>query len=235
MNLSSNLKKDPEALMKLLDDLSDPTLWNGLSNLEKDLVKDKLRTLYELIVSGEFQKQEKGKNNTVEWEVPESADMSPAFVDEHIHQSESEQHEIETDELISAEKEVATEQPADKEATDQPDLFTSPEKKMEAGVSGMPETKPNEKEPESIADKIHKEVKIDRLKTAIGINEKFFFINELFDGNLNAYNEAIDVLDGADTLEKAQSLVNELSEKHRWSDHEEAKDQLWQFIERKLS
>jgi len=85
---------------------------------------------------------------------------------------------------------------------------------------------------ESVADVINK-TPVDDLKAAIGINEKFFFINELFDGNMKDYNEAIDKLNGFENKDEALGHFGELKEKYGWNDDNEAVEQLMELIGRR--
>lgn len=55
-----------------------------------------------------------------------------------------------------------------------------------------------------------------QLKSLIGINDKFLFINELFDGNLKEYNEAIETLSGFKDSRAALEFLNLLREKNMW-------------------
>ena len=48
---------------------------------------------------------------------------------------------------------------------------------------------------------------IPDLRKAIGLNEKFLFINHLFDGNLQVYNQAIEFIDGAAGKDAALDYV----------------------------
>jgi hypothetical protein len=50
---------------------------------------------------------------------------------------------------------------------------------------------------------------IQDLKRAIGLNEKFLFINHLFDGNLQVYNQAIDFLDSASGKNAAMEYIQQ--------------------------
>ncbi|MFA7081482.1 MAG: hypothetical protein WC135_02605 [Bacteroidales bacterium] len=54
------------------------------------------------------------------------------------------------------------------------------------------------------------------LITAIGVNEKFMFINDLFSGNLRAYTEFIQKLNEAESLESANQILNQTKEDNRW-------------------
>ncbi len=46
------------------------------------------------------------------------------------------------------------------------------------------------------------------LRAAIGINEKFLFVNELFGGSLQEYNQAIQALNQAGNLDSALEIFN---------------------------
>ena len=54
-------------------------------------------------------------------------------------------------------------------------------------------------------------------KASIGINDKFMFINELFDGNLREYNECIETLGGFKTLPQAQEYFDLLRRRNNWN------------------
>lgn len=66
-----------------------------------------------------------------------------------------------------------------------------------------------------LADKIQQK-KISSLKKAIGINEKFLFINELFKGRMGEYNKAIDTLDEQTSLGACNTVINDLAASYDW-------------------
>ncbi len=57
---------------------------------------------------------------------------------------------------------------------------------------------------------------VANIKEAIGLNEKFLFINELFSGDINAYNHAINELNSCASIHEAFELLNRLTEEFRW-------------------
>ncbi len=57
--------------------------------------------------------------------------------------------------------------------------------------------------------------KVD-LRTAIGVNEKFMFINDLFSGNLREYTDFIQKLNEAETIENANEILNTEKGNKRW-------------------
>lgn len=67
----------------------------------------------------------------------------------------------------------------------------------------------------TLASKIKKSPIAD-LKAAIGVNEKFRFIGELFDGNFASYNETIDKLNSFNNIEEAAKYLEILLGKYKW-------------------
>lgn len=60
----------------------------------------------------------------------------------------------------------------------------------------------------SLASKFEKN-KITDIKSAIGINDKFTFINDIFKGEIAAYNRAIDHLNALDSYHEALAFIQE--------------------------
>lgn len=223
-----------DEIRKSLDNLSDQGKLKQLSGIEVDLIKERLRTLYDLL-SGTGIIEEKPAN-IVEFELEpaESKEISPAVVEEKIQQSETDMADIESEELISLGAEVTDGEEKQAKKKDQPDLFSldDPGKKVEKKT--VIDVITDEEQKESIADKLQKQTKVENLKSAIGINEKFFFINELFEGNLNEYNAAIEALENLESLGESAPQLEELAQKYNWKDHPEAVEQLNQFLKRKF-
>src|SRR3990172_10794330 len=80
-----------------------------------------------------------------------------------------------------------------------------------------PKASPSQKKmDESVAEKLqHK--KIFDLKSVIGINEKFQFINELFEGSMNEYNVALDQINNFSSLGEAVNYLANLKEMYKWN------------------
>lgn len=91
------------------------------------------------------------------------------------------------------------------------------------------------KEDKSVHEKIQSQPLQD-LKKSIGINEKFKFMNELFDGNLKEYNESIDFLNNCKTLEEAENFMQQtLSSKYNWKKESGVYQSLVFLIQRKFN
>ena len=77
--------------------------------------------------------------------------------------------------------------------------------------------------------------KVETLREAISINQRFSFINELFGGENMDYHAAIQHLDSLSTPDQARTYVsNDLSQRYDWSRKEEHVNKLLKLIERKF-
>ncbi len=76
--------------------------------------------------------------------------------------------------------------------------------------------------------------RIENLKSAISINEKFIFINELFEGNLREYNETIETLNGFKNLEQAADFLDLMRKKNFWDTGSNAFKKLKELLERRF-
>lgn len=91
----------------------------------------------------------------------------------------------------------------------QPDATPAPEPKPE------PITKPvTPPEPQPQANPTTP--KLPELRSLIGINDKFTFINDLFEKDMRNYNEFISTLNKIDDLGHAQAFVQQNATLHQW-------------------
>lgn len=89
-------------------------------------------------------------------------------------------------------------------------------------------------EEKNVAEKMQQRNFTD-LRQEIGINEKFLFINELFNGNMGKYNKAIDELNELKTGEGIHAYFIELKVSNQWQESNEAYKKLKQLLDRKLN
>ncbi|WP_266362994.1 hypothetical protein [Tellurirhabdus rosea] len=73
-------------------------------------------------------------------------------------------------------------------------------------VAESPEP-PRTDAPPTIGEKFYR-APIESLSKSISLNQKFMFINQLFNGNAGSYNQAIEELDRASTYEQARDLIS---------------------------
>ncbi|HNQ59813.1 MAG TPA: hypothetical protein PK028_05565 [Bacteroidales bacterium] len=71
------------------------------------------------------------------------------------------------------------------------------------------------------------------LRAAIGINEKFLFVNELFGGSLQEYNQAVQALNQAGNLDNALEIFNSYQLRYRWNPKLPGVNKLKELIQRR--
>lgn len=72
------------------------------------------------------------------------------------------------------------------------------------------------------------------LRSVIGINDKFLFVNELFGGSMEKFNKSIDNLNDLKTLNGAMIYLNELKIELQWNSSNEAYRKLSDLVARKF-
>ncbi|MBQ8222857.1 MAG: hypothetical protein IJZ87_05870 [Bacteroidales bacterium] len=75
---------------------------------------------------------------------------------------------------------------------------------------------------------------VSDLMSAIGINDKFLLLNELFGGSMDKYNRSIRALNNFPTLLGARTYMSELQIEFQWDCNSEAYKKLSDLIERRF-
>jgi hypothetical protein len=206
--------------------------------IDVDLALEKVRRIYENLnhldvqneisipdvkeavkVHTEITKEEPGQEVPVEFSITKEPPEDSSSINEPV------------EEVVSSAKEEKVKE------TPVPliDLFstTAAEEKV-TGKKTVVEKMAEQKPVEIVADKIGKK-RISGLNQVIGINEKFFFINELFEGNMKEYKKAIDELDQCESYARAVECLKTLIENNGWDKSNEAYGMLLGFVERKFN
>jgi hypothetical protein len=76
---------------------------------------------------------------------------------------------------------------------------------------------------------------VQDLKMAIGINDKFLFINELFKGDPSVYNDAIDKLNTVGEIQAADHAIEAFRNEYGWADNSEAYHRLKKIVKSKYN
>ncbi len=90
-------------------------------------------------------------------------------------------------------------------------------------------TKPAEK---TVAGQVSRQP-ISNIKAAIGINEKFLYLKELFKNNVNDYNEALEKLNNFDSYMEAEDFFQELKNKYSWNPESKSFQGLAELLNRR--
>jgi len=131
---------------------------------------------------------------------------------------------------------VAESQDSDQEADHDPaheehqrltaDLFSE-------GASSMLADRLKEGQEKRVADKLQENIIVD-LRTTIGINDKFLFINELFEGNMSVYDEVIQKLNSSTTMAQTDLLLLDLKIDHNWDSESSTVKKFVELVRRKF-
>ena len=78
------------------------------------------------------------------------------------------------------------------------------------------------------------EPKIDNLKTAISLNKKIAFVNELFKENVVDYAKNIDRINNASDINEAMGYFAELKAQYNWQSTNELVIELEKLIQRRF-
>jgi hypothetical protein len=151
---------------------------------------------------------------------------------------------VKTEKVINEEKPAVKEEPVKAEpavrpesAPEQPPAeHDKPQSAFDLFTSSVGETigdKLGDGDSTSIADQMQKSSIAD-LKRAIGINEKFLFINELFSGDLGKYNRAIEEFNELQNKEGVRAHLVELKVQFQWDEDSDAYKKLEALLERKF-
>jgi len=213
-NLHKNLAKDP----------------HNISSIEKDLLKDYVKGLYELLISPE---QNSSKPTIVE----------PPVEVAHVAKT------VAPEEPPSV-SEAPGDQPSSSDVVDETPIAATPEKKtyappriieipkaLKEEIASTPPTEAQEVRHEAPAPQIDDELiglfeqestskdlsgklankPISDLTKAISINEKIFTVNELFGGNMIDFEQTLKSLNGCEGYELASlTILTDKAKEYDW-------------------
>ena len=74
---------------------------------------------------------------------------------------------------------------------------------------------------------------INDLRSAIGINDKFLIMNQLFKGSMEQYNSAVERLNGFYNYDDAEIFLGSLKILHDWAEDLPANEKLLHFVKRR--
>lgn len=192
----------------------------------------------------EIEEPEEFSSETEEQEMPEEpeAEEEPEIPEEPEAEEESEEV-IEEPEEIVEEAEEAVEENIEESVEEEPEIAYEPiifGEMEEADDGGFefegPETlgeRMQHEEDHSLAARLQSQT-VNSLRSAIGINDKFLFVNELFGGSMEKYNRSIENLDDVKTLNGALIYLNELRIELQWNSNNEAYKKLLELVHRKF-
>lgn len=234
-----------------------------LHELDKDLLLQKTRELYDKILQLDTSIKEKiveeekevlpemssfkiepKHNETEEKQELDWIDSAPEYHIEETEQEEIEEIESEVvlpkiedvviEKYISEEKVQAVEIEEKVEIKENVDLNTN---EVSFDLFSVNKETVSDKftanDEKSLADKLQQSQIVD-LRQAIGINEKFLFINELFNGDMGRYNKSLDELNSMQSKAGIETFLMELKIEKQWNSEMDAFVKFKELIDRKF-
>ena len=171
-----------------------------------------------------------------------SAEVTPKFdlpkeievISNEIQMEESEKIKENTaaSQLFTATDAIVSERQSDKESVKTPlDVNT---KYSNSETATLNEKIGKQSEYQTLISQLAKK-KITELKSGIGLNEKFLFIQALFNGDANAYNDSIELLNGFSTYSQADQYIRQnLVEKFNWTNKKESVSSFYDILRRRF-
>lgn len=115
-------------------------------------------------------------------------------------------------------------------------LLSQNEKKQSNSTSIVEEQSSEQnsvEKPKSISDKFEAANKTN-LNFTIGMNYKFMFINDLFAGNVQAYENFINELNAVSTLKDSMQIINSARTRYKWATTSVAYNNLTEIIQQRF-
>ncbi len=233
----------------------------GAPQIEVDITKENIRKLYDNLdhlVNENWQVRNFPKETIVEEAIDEQVDelinIAEAQFEENIEKIN--QQIVEQEDIIEEQNEVVEEEieildtPSQEETLKESVIEKQPEQMemiieepivQEKVVEEEKIKKVEKEEPKPVTEpekpivSAHIQKKpIKNLSTAIGINDKFQFINELFDGSMKIYNKAIGQIEEAANRKEAMDLFNSIATDGNWDIESPAYLQLLDYVDRRF-
>ncbi|NOR87134.1 MAG: hypothetical protein GQ527_05945 [Bacteroidales bacterium] len=242
-----------EELSMLLENLTEQfemmdTHQETIPQIELDIFMRNIQKLYENAIYLKRFKQEeeaslpivKEVKEIVDEQIEEKIEIEPK--DEAISEAQEIQAKQEVEEI---EEEIVAEIKLDipahiessfddilEDQTESTNLFSNV--KVSQEISDLNEKLAEARGAHTLVEKLQNQ-RIESLKSVIGVNDKFYFINELFNGDTKKYNDVIYTLNNFKKCDEAMQYFSTLKYRFSWDEESEAFGKLTQMIERKFS
>lgn len=222
------------------DIMEDLKKFDGAPLLEIELAKSKIRNAGEVIAFLKDRREGAGSNRKQETVVPEKQGrmpeppaerQAPVITESRTAKPEPEKKQAEKEKTLEIEPEEERKDPGKPEPASEQKPFVAP---IIADTFSHLANRFNEQLGENQSDDFsythgrH----YTSLSDAIGVNDRFYFIRELFDGDREAYNSAVSKLETAGSLTQAKEMI--MGFRKNKGDDEAAKH-LIELVKRKFS
>ncbi len=204
--------KKAQSALKRINQLFDKITGGNeaIANIEKDLLLGHIRDLYDALLTENTSSSKKEEERSVkkpELEVV-NPNPKPSYTPPKIIEITEEEKEVPP-------KETPKEAPPVKEEREKKSVPPPVTTRQAQKVSGDFEQLFEHKKATELSEKLS-ERPISDLTRAMSINDKLLYVNELFDRDIEAFNETLKVLNRFDSLEDAKGLLSNLADRYVW-------------------
>jgi len=174
--------------------------------IQEEIKTETVNTIEEKVEIQQFEK----KDDIIEKEIAAEIEEIPAFIESSF------------DDILEEPKE---------DSKEESNSFTHIKANQE--ILGLNKKLAEARGNHSLAEKLQNQ-QIESLKTVIGVNDKFYFINELFNGEAHKYEDVIYTLNNFKKLDDAMQYFSTLKYRFNWDEESEAAEKLVHMLERKF-
>lgn len=198
------------------DDIGDK---KHIPQLELEVILKKIAALYEKSIVFNYLNSQNTLENEIAKLIEPKVNIEEKIMVEISKAEEKVKEEIQAVETIQAPVKEAEPFVEVKKEELEPPKVEAPPVQVE-----KPKTSVNIQKP-SISD----------IKTAIGINDRFQFSNDLFQGNMQEYDIAIQQLNSSENMDSAMIYFGSLQKLYNWDTENETVKRLLELVERRYS
>jgi len=236
--------KDLREAREIIDDLKN---YPGVPQLQIELIKSKCKSAEEIIALLKTMKLDNQSASDQQIEDIKVIQLSESEVPEpliEINEEDEDEGESGPDShLVDNENvsEIINQKPIEKPGNESDSIIRGkikdklPETNTVADLFGPVSNSYYEqladKQSDADISSVIKSIPVTDLTEAIGINDKFLFIREIFNGNQESYNEAVSKLNNAAKLSDAKAIIMSYTGE---GEENEAVRQLLDLVKRKL-
>lgn len=156
--------------------------------------------------------------------IDSESEVNEEMENEEIEDEEAEDDDVEEEDIEEGEEIEIKEEPKEEEIR----VFRRVRDESHTLIDKLEMTEDN-----SLVARLQKKPVAD-LTTAIGINDKFLFLNDLFNGSMEKYNKSIRALNSFSTLFGARTYMSELQIEFQWDCDSDAYKKLNDLVERRF-
>ena len=216
-------------------------------DLEDDFESSRILE-FESSIQEEYEEFERDFEEDIEEDL-EDEEEQEGLEDEEEHEEIEDEEGLEDDEELEEQEEIEDEQENLESSKvlefedSVPEEQSSVPEEQDSGIRAYkkvytiePQTlgdKLESAEDNSLAARLQRKPVAD-LASAIGINDKFLLLNELFGGSMEKYNKSIRALNNFSTLLGAKTYMSELQIEFQWNCESDAYKKLDNLVERRF-